>query len=181
MDQHQTFGRNHQGILKILGRTVSCYHILKKHFFLKINNKYLEKYPVFFIRSASPSIGSNGSNSHPATSTNTSIISSGFVFSYKAEVQHHQLHMFHKSGDNHHQNGSQSVSRSSSDEAKLREFISQLKRARVSVKSTIQPSRDLESMHQDATYDLGDNRPMTKVNTSDNQTADLEMAVLVQV
>ena len=58
------------------------------------------------------------------------------------------------------------------DEVKLRDFISQLKKARSSVMSTI--NSDLESMHNE------DNVPLQN-NVNDNRTADLEMAVLVQV
>ena len=58
------------------------------------------------------------------------------------------------------------------DEVKLKDFIAQLKKARSSVKSTI--NTDLESMHAD------DGQPM-QTNVNDNRTADLEMAVLVQV
>ena len=58
------------------------------------------------------------------------------------------------------------------DEVKLKDFIAQLKKARSSVKSTI--NTDLESMHAD------DGQPL-QTNVNDNRTADLEMAVLVQV
>ena len=79
------------------------------------------------------------------------------MFSYKAEVQQ-QLHLYDTTGR--------------SDEIKLRDFITQLKKARSSIKSTI--NTDLESMHAD------DGQPL-QTNVNDNRTADLEMAVLVQV
>ena len=109
---------------------------------------------MVFYRSACPSLESNGSG--PAAS-NLSIASSGFIFSYKAEVSQ-QLNLYDSSVR--------------SDEVKIRDFISQLKRARLSVKSTI--NNDLESMHAE------DSGP-TQNNVNDNRTADLEMAVLVQV
>ena len=58
------------------------------------------------------------------------------------------------------------------DEVKLKDFISHLKKSRSSVKSTI--NTDLESMHAE------DSGPIRN-NVNDNRTADLEMAVLVQV
>ena len=107
-----------------------------------------------YYRSICTSLGS--SKSGPDTS-NTSIASSGFIFSYKAEVQQ-QLNFYDTS--------------MRTDEVKLKDFIAQLKKARSSVKSTI--NTDLESMHAE---DSGPNRN----NINDNRTADLEMAVLVQV
>ena len=108
----------------------------------------------WYSRSVCTSSDSNKSG--PGTS-NTSIASSGFIFSYKAEVQH-QLNFYDTSVR--------------TDEVKLKDFISQLKKARSSVKSTI--NTDLESMHAE------DSGPIRN-NVNDNRTADLEMAVLVQV
>ena len=107
-----------------------------------------------YLRSACTSLESNGSGPH---TSNTSIASSGFIFSYKAEVQH-QLNLYESSVR--------------TDEVKLKDFIIQLKNARSSVQSTI--NTDLESMHAE---DGGPERN----NVNDNRTADLEMAVLVQV
>ena len=107
-----------------------------------------------YLRSACNSLESNGSGPH---TSNTSIASSGFIFSYKAEVQH-QLNLYESSVR--------------TDEVKLKDFIIQLKNARSSVQSTI--NTDLESMHAE------DGGPEHN-NVNDNRTADLEMAVLVQV
>ena len=109
-----------------------------------------------FLNCSSVCTSSESSKSGPATS-NTSIASSGFIFSYKAEVQQ-QLNLYDISVR--------------TDEVKLKDFISQLKKARTSVKSTI--NTDLESMHAE------DSGPIRN-NVNDNRTADLEMAVLVQV
>ena len=106
-----------------------------------------------FFRSAA-SLESNGSGPH---ASNTSIASSGFIFSYKAEVQH-QFNFYESSVR--------------TDEVKLKDFVTQLKNARSSIQSTI--ATDLESMHAE------DGGP-EKTNVSENRTADLEMAVLVQV
>ena len=109
----------------------------------------------YYFRSACPSLDSIGSE---RVTSNTSIVSSGFVYSYKAEVQH-QLHPYDTS--------------MRSDEVKLRDFISQFKKARSSVISTI--IMDLESMH------AGNDHGPVHTSVNDNRTADLEMAVLVQV
>ena len=115
--------------------------------------KSLKKLFTSFFRSAA-SLESNGSGPH---TSNTSIASSGFIFSFKAEVQHH--FNFYESSVR-------------TDEVKLKDFIAQLKNARSSIQSTI--TTDLESMHAE---DGGPERN----NVNENRTADLEMAVLVQV
>jgi hypothetical protein len=57
-----------------------------------------------------------------------------------------------------------------SEEARLREFVAQLKMAKTSIQSTV---TEMESLHCD-------NEPVF-VSVCDARTADLEMAVLVQV
>ena len=113
----------------------------------------LKKIFGVLFRSAA-SLESNRSGPH---ASNTSIASSGFIFSYKAEVQH-QFNFFESSVR--------------TDEVKLKDFVARLKNARSSIQSTI--ATDLESMHAE---DGGPER----TNVNENRTADLEMAVLVQV
>ena len=61
---------------------------------------------------------------------------------------------------------------SPNEESKLRDFISQMKAARKSVQTTVV---ELESLHSDP-EDV-----QNSIAANESQTADLEMAVLVQV
>ena len=132
----------------------SLFEFLPLLFHIVIHHYVLLKTLLDILFRSAASLESNRSGPH---ASNTSIASSGFIFSYKAEVQH-QFNFFESSVR--------------TDEVKLKDFVTRLKNARSSIQSTI--ATDLESMHAE---DGGPER----TNVNENRTADLEMAVLVQV
>ena len=71
------------------------------------------------------------------------------------------------------------VSRTRSDEIRVREYIAYLKATRISIQSTVVP--DLESLHSVSESGQNEKSPRKQISINEARTADLEMAVLVQV
>ena len=79
----------------------------------------------------------------------------------------------------HQQKPEVSLDVSRSDEIRVREYLAYLKATRNSIQSTVVP--DLESLHSVSESGQNDKSGRKEISINEARTADLEMAVLVQV
>ena len=101
-----------------------------------------------------------------------------FIFSSNNQLQTSATtkDIFHQQ---QHQKPEVSLDVSRSDEIRVREYLAYLKATRSSIQSTVVP--DLESLHSVSESGQNEKSPRKQISINEARTADLEMAVLVQV